>query len=86
MNSSIKIYNSYLKGTKTITGNFPIYFSSYELTNNITSEEKEDILNQIREIESYYIISETSDAYTLISLLIPTAPDKFIPILFSQNL
>lgn len=80
MNSSIKIYNSYLKGTNTIFGSFPIYVSSELNCNTITQSNK--ILNDtdelLNEYNQYYILSEESDDVNAIFIFVNiTSNDEF---------
>jgi thioredoxin-related protein len=80
MNSSIQVYNSYLKGTKTIFGSFPIYFSSYELICNKNKQilkEKQDIDELLSEFEVYYLISEESNDKNFEFFLINIDEDNF---------
>jgi hypothetical protein len=80
MNSSIQVYNSYLKGTKTISGSFPIYFSSYELSCNKNQQilkEKQNIDELLSEIGIYYLISEESNDNNFEFFLINIIEDNF---------
>lgn len=81
MNSSIKIYNSYLKGTKTITGSFPIYFSNYELVDGVNTVETKNIqYDQLSEIGRYFLLDQSSDDVNVNAILIPFTIDYFLSI------
>lgn len=80
MNSSIKIYDSYLKGTNTIFGSFPIYVSSELNCNNIN--QSKEILNNTDELLSeynqYYILSQESDDVNAVFIFVNiTSNDEF---------
>lgn len=82
MNSSIKIYNSYLKGTKTILGSFPIYFSNYELVDGVDRDEikkfqYDELLN---EVGQYFLLDQSSDDINVNPILIPFTVDYFLSI------
>jgi hypothetical protein len=72
MNSSIKIYNSYLKGTNTLFGSFPIYLSSELNCDTITQSKKtlEDTDELLNEYIQYYILSEESDDVNAIFIFV----------------
>jgi hypothetical protein len=82
MNSSIQVYNSYLKGTNTIFGSFPIYIASSELNcnllnqkNNMTLTDVDEILN---EFNQYYILTDESNDIDAISIFVKiTSADKY---------
>lgn len=80
MNSSIQVYNSYLKGSKTIFGSFPIYFSSYELSCNKKEQilkEKQNIDELLNELGVYFLITEESNDNNFEFFLINIVEDNF---------
>ena len=81
MNSSVQVYNSYLKGTNTIFGSFPIYIASSELNCNILNQKNDiplidnEVLN---EFDQYYILANESDDINIISIFVNiTSIDKY---------
>jgi hypothetical protein len=81
MNSSIQVFNSYLKGTNTIFGSFPIYLASSELNCNILKQKDidlEDIDEILNESNQYYILTNESDDVNFISIFVNiTSNDKY---------
>jgi hypothetical protein len=81
MNSSVQVYNSYLKGTNTIFGSFPIYIASSELNCNILNQKNDIPLidNEVlKEFDQYYILANESDDINIISIFVNiTSIDKY---------
>ncbi len=78
MNSSIQVYNSYLKGTNTIFGSFPIYISSSELNCNLLNQQKEITSNVneiLNEFNQYYLLAEESNDVNAIFIFVNIAQD-----------
>lgn len=65
MASNIKIFNSYLKGFKTLKGNFPVFISSSVLNCNNSQNLTENISNDsdINEDLNNILMTSDSDEY-----------------------
>jgi hypothetical protein len=73
MATNIKIFNSYIKGTKTIKGYFPIYTPDNEKDCNIEEEisyQKSNIQELLEENTGNALITQESDELNVILLLV----------------
>ena len=73
MATNIKIFNSYIKGTKTIKGYFPVYTPDTEKNCNIEEEinyQKSNISELLEENTGNALITQESDEINVILLLV----------------
>jgi hypothetical protein len=80
MATNIKIFNSYIKGTKTIKGYFPIYTPDREKNCNIEEEiqyQKTNIQESLEENELSALITQESDNINIILLLVDVDPSTY---------
>lgn len=80
MATNIKIFNSYIKGTKTIKGYFPVYTPDNEKNCNIEEEiqyQKTNIQESLEENELSALITQESDDINIILLLVDVDPSTY---------
>jgi hypothetical protein len=72
MDPSIQIYTSYRKGLKTIQGSFPIFNNAGLFGCNVSSVvpiKKDEFLNLDEFVDSFYLITDDSDQYNEVKII-----------------
>lgn len=80
MDPSIQIYTSYRKGLKTIQGSFPIFNNARLFGCNVSSvidTKKEEFVNLDEFADSFYLITNDSDQYNEVEILMYVADIPF---------